>query len=169
MRIQNPQVEKRSPLREHRGLRASFSPSGYVPSSQTLVISQRLTPWKAHGNLAVEGSKSALRLSYIDRVSHGGRGATEDFSLPRSTCSSWPGGSPLVTMSSRSEWIVSGSNALPRSTCSSWPGGSASTNPFFFPGRVSSACTTWCAFEERAVWCCAKECIERLWLERLLP
>src|SRR5271157_609011 len=117
MRIQNPQVEKRSPLREHRGLRASFSPSGYVPSSQTLVISQRLTPWKAHGNLAVEGSKSALRLSYIDRVSHGGRGATEDFSLPRSTCSSWPGGS-------------------------------ASTNPFFFPGRVSSACTTWCAFEE---------------------
>jgi len=57
MRIQNPQVEKRSPLREHRGLRASFSPSGYVPSSQTLVISQRLTPWKAHGNLAVEGSK----------------------------------------------------------------------------------------------------------------
>ena len=43
--------------------------------------------------------------------------------LPRSRFNSRPGGSPLVTMSSRSEWIVSGFNALPRSACSSWPGG----------------------------------------------
>jgi hypothetical protein len=43
--------------------------------------------------------------------------------LPRSRFTSRPGGSPLVTMSSRSEWIASGFNALPRSACSSWPGG----------------------------------------------